>query len=166
MTSVTAFAAPVSDGTMFSAAARASRGSFAAVSSVRCELVYECTVVRKPFLIPNSSLSTFATGASPLVVHEAFEMMWCFSGSNSFSLTPRTTVLSSFFAGAEMITYFAPASRCAFAFVASVKKPVDSMTTSTPRSFHGSFAGSFSARTLIRRPSMTSASAVAETSPL
>ena len=51
MTSVTAFAAPVSDGTMFSAAARASRGSFAAVSSVRCEFVYECTVVRKPFLI-------------------------------------------------------------------------------------------------------------------
>ena len=32
----------------------------------------------------------------------------------------------------EMMTFFAPASRCAFALVASVKKPVDSTTMSTP----------------------------------
>ena len=49
--------------------------------------------------------------------------------------------MSSFFAGAEMITFFAPASMCAFALVASVKKPVDSMTMSTPRSFHGQLGG-------------------------
>ena len=65
---------------MFSAAARASRGSLAAVSSVRCEFVYEWTVVRKPFLMPNSSFSTFATGARPFVVHEALLMMWCLAG--------------------------------------------------------------------------------------
>src|SRR6266849_8203337 len=75
-------------------------------------------------------------------------------------------VLSSFFAGAEMMTFFAPASRCAFAFVASVKKPVDSMTMSMSRSFHGSFAGSRSWMTLIFRPSTTIESAVADTSPL
>ena len=37
---------------------------------------------------------------------------------------------------------------------ASVKMPVLSSTMSTPRSPHGRFAGSFSARTLISRPSM------------
>ena len=116
---------------MFSDAARASRGSFATVSSSRWLSVFEWIVVRKPFSMPNSSFSTFATGASPFVVHDAFEMMWCFSGSNSFSFTPRTIVLSSFFAGAEMITYFAPASMCALALVASVKNPVDSTTMST-----------------------------------
>ncbi len=80
------------------------------------------------------------------MVHEALEMMWCASASYDVWLTPITTVKSSFFAGAEMITFLAPPSRCAFAAVASVKKPVDSTTTSTPRSFHGSWAGSFSAR--------------------
>ena len=48
-TSATARAAPVGAGTMFSAAARASRRSLVATSSRRCELVYEWTVVRKPF---------------------------------------------------------------------------------------------------------------------
>jgi len=89
-----------------------------------------------------------------LVVHEALLMTWCFCGSNSPSFTPRTIVLSSFFAGAEMITYFAPASRCALAFVASVKKPVDSITTSTPRSRHGSLDGSRSCTTLMRCPAL------------
>src|SRR5699024_6194311 len=56
-----------------------------------------------------------------------------------------TNVASSFLPGAEMITFLAPASRCAFAFVASVNRPVDSTTTSTPRSFQGSAAGSRSA---------------------
>ena len=52
---------------------------------------------------------------------------------------------SSFLAGAEMITFLAPPSRWALALVASVKKPVDSMTTSAPISPHGSAAGSLSA---------------------
>ena len=38
---------------------------------------------------------------------------------------PTTTVTSSFFAGAEMMTFFAPAAMCAFALSASVKWPVD-----------------------------------------
>jgi hypothetical protein len=62
--------------------------------------------------------------------------------------------MSSFFAGALMMTFFAPASMWAFAFVASVKMPVLSRTMSTPRSPHGSAAGSFSARILISRSSM------------
>ena len=56
------------------------------------------------------------------------------------------------FAGALMMTFFAPASRCAAAFSLSVKRPVHSSTMSTPSSFHGSFAGSFSARILIVLP--------------
>ena len=50
-------------------------------------------------------------------------------------------VMSSPLAGAEMITFFAPASRCFAAWSRSVKRPVDSSTMSTPRSFHGSLAG-------------------------
>ena len=59
-----------------------------------------------------------------------------------------TKVASSFFAGAEMMTFFAPASRCAFALLASVKRPVDSITMSAPSSPHGSFEGSRSSSAL------------------
>src|SRR3954452_25423581 len=45
-----------------------------------------------------------------------------------------------------MITFFAPASTCARALVASVKKPVDSITTSAPMSPHFSADGSRSAK--------------------
>ena len=38
--------------------------------------------------------------------------------------------MSSFVAGAEMMTFFTVGPRCAFAFTASVKKPVDSTTIS------------------------------------
>ena len=62
--------------------------------------------------------------------------------------------MSSFFAGALMMTFWAPASMWALALSASVKMPVDSRTMSTPRSPHGSAAGSFSARMLISWPSM------------
>ncbi len=44
-------------------------------------------------------------------------------------------------AGAEMITFFAPASRCFFASSRLVKRPVDSITTSTPMSPQGRSAG-------------------------
>ena len=41
---------------------------------------------------------------------EAFEItMWCLAGSYLSSLTPSTIVTSSFFAGAVMITFLAPA---------------------------------------------------------
>ncbi len=81
MTRPTARAAPVSAGTMLSAAARASRRSLAATSSRRCELVYEWTVVSRPFSMPKRSKSTLATGARPFVVHEALEMIVCRDGS-------------------------------------------------------------------------------------
>jgi hypothetical protein len=64
-------------------------------------------------------------------------------------LTPITTVKSSFFAGAEMITFLAPPSMCALALVASVKNPVDSTTTSAPMSPHLREAGSRSAKAVI-----------------
>jgi hypothetical protein len=70
-------------------------------------------------------------------------------------LAPRTTVKSSFLAGAEMMTFCAPPSRWALALVASVKNPVDSMTTSAPSSFQGSAAGSRSSRARILRPPTT-----------
>jgi hypothetical protein len=102
--------------------------------------------------MPKVSLSTFAIGARQLVVQDALLMMWWLAGSYFSSLAPRTTVKSSFLAGAEMMTFWAPASMCALALVASVKKPVDSMTTSAPSSFHGSEPGSRSSRARIFRP--------------
>ena len=93
--------------------------------------------------MPTVSLRTLANGARQFVVHDAFEMTWCWSGSYWSKLTPRQTVMSSPLAGAEMMTFFAPPlSMCFDAFSRSVKRPVDSMTTSTPRSLHGRFAGS------------------------
>ena len=73
--------------------------------------------------------------------------------------------MSSFFAGAEMITFVAPPSMCALALVASVKIPVDSTTTSTPTSLHGRLAGSRSSKTLISLPSTVIPSPEALTSP-
>ena len=81
--------------------------------------------------MPTASLTTFAAGARQFVVHEAFEMTWCWSRSYLSKLTPSTTVMSSPLAGAEMMTFFAPASRCFAASSRLVKKPVDSITTST-----------------------------------
>ena len=53
-----------------------------------------------------------------------------------------------------MTTFLAPAVRCAAAASRLVKRPVDSTTTSTPRSCQGSFAGSVSLSTLIGLPSI------------
>ena len=60
--------------------------------------------------------------------------------------------MSSFLAGALIITFFAPAVTWARALSASVNRPVNSITIST-RSPHGSSAGSPFWRTLISRPS-------------
>src|SRR5699024_8170127 len=111
-------------------------------------LVYACTVVMKPCWMPKLSRRTLAIGATQLVVHEALETMWCSAGSYLSSLTPMTRVMSSPLAGAEMTTFLAPASMCFLAYSALVKRPVDSMTTSTFRSDQGSWAGSRWARTL------------------
>src|SRR5919199_1709429 len=123
-------------------------------------------VVIRPRSMPIASCSTLATGARQLVVHDALEMTWWLSGSYASSkLTPRATVTSGSVAGAEMITLWAPASRCLAASSRLVKKPVDSITTSTPRSLHGSAAGSRSASTRTSRPSTCSASPATSTVP-
>ena len=41
------------------------------------DIALECTVVMKPLSMPTASLSTFATGARQLVVHEALETTVC-----------------------------------------------------------------------------------------
>ena len=138
--------APVVVGTIFSAAERASRKSFAGASRILCEPVYECTVVIMAFSIPNSSSSTFIIGAIQLVVQEAFDNISSSSVTIS-SFTPITIVLApSPFAGAEITTRLAPASICFAASAGLVKKPVDSITVSTPKSAQGNLAGSFSAK--------------------
>src|SRR3954454_3063596 len=99
--------------------------------------------------MPNSSLSTLASGPRQFVVQDALEMMfWLPSYLSSF--TPMTMVMSSSVAGAEMMTFLAPASRWPLALAALVKMPVDSTTTSTPRSPHGSADG----------PSLTSSAVI------
>ena len=118
-----------------------------------------------PRFTPKASWRTFTTGARQLVVHEAFETMWCSAGLYVPSLTPRTTVRSGSFAGAEITTFFAPASRCFAAPGRSVNLPVDSTAYSTPSAFQGSSAGSFAASTRIGLPLMTSESAPASTVP-
>src|SRR5262245_11219468 len=123
-----AFAAPVEVGIMETDAARARRRSLWGRSRIFWSFVYEWIVVIWPFTIPKVSTSTLATGARQFVVHDAFETTWWLLGSYLSSFTPITIVRSSPFAGAEMITFFAPAARWAFALSASVKRPVDSIT--------------------------------------
>src|SRR3954471_8227907 len=115
--------------------------------------------------MPTASCATFANGARQFVVHDALEMTSCLSLSYWSSLTPSTIVRSGSVAGAEMTTFFAPASRGLAASGRFVKKPVDSSTTSTPRSFHGSCAGSRSSRTLISLPSTIRPSPRTSTEP-
>src|SRR6478736_3984888 len=163
-TSPTAEAAPVVVGMIDSAAARARRRSLCGRSSSCWSLVYEWTVVIQPLVIPNDSCSTLATGARQFVVHEAFEMIWCLAASYLSLLTPSTTVMSGFFVGAVITTFFAPAVMCLAALSRSVKMPVDSNTTSTPSAFHGSCAGSFIDRTWNSSPPTVIRSPVAEMS--
>ena len=123
MTTPIARAAPVEVGMRLIAAARARRRSLCGKSRIFWSFVYAWIVVMKPRSIPYASFSTFATGAMQLVVQDAFEMRLCFSGSYSPSLTPRTSVRSGSVAGAEKMTFFAPASRCFCAAVARVEVP-------------------------------------------
>src|SRR3954470_6505498 len=103
-----ALAAPVEVGTMLMAAARARRRSLCGPSCRFWSWVYAWIVVIRPLTMPNSSLSTFAIGARQLVVQDAFEMIVCAAPSYFSWLTPSTTVMSSFLAGAEMMTFLAP----------------------------------------------------------
>src|SRR5215207_1567557 len=79
--------------------------------------------------------------------------------------TPWTTVgTSALLVGPERMTHVAPASMCLLASSCFVNKPVHSKTSSTPRSLHGSRAGSRSLRYLMGSPSTTSAPSAASTS--
>src|SRR5437016_9170584 len=100
------------------------------------------------------SFNTLATRARQLVVHDALEMMWCAAGSYLESLTPRTMVMSSSLAGAEMMTFLTGPRRCFLAWSASVNLPVDSITTWAPMDCQLMAAGSFSENTRNGRPSM------------
>src|ERR1700757_5072107 len=108
-------------------------------------------VVMMPLTMPQWASRTLTTGARQLVVQLALEMTLCLAASYLSSLTPRTRVMSSLVAGAEMMTFFTVVPRGAL--VASVKGPVDSMTICAPTSAQGSLAGSRSAHTLIFLPS-------------
>jgi hypothetical protein len=109
-------------------------------------------VVMNPFSIPKVSIRTLARGTTELVVQEALEMMSWLAGSYFSWLMPMTMVMSSSLAGAEMITFRAPLLRWRAASSRLVKRPVDSITTSTPRSPQGSWAGSFWALARTRVP--------------
>src|SRR5467141_1441754 len=106
-----ALAAPVEVGTMLIAAARARRRSLCGPSCRFWSWVYAWIVVIRPFSMVKVSCSTFAIGARQLVVQDAFEMIECTAGSYLSSLTPMTSVMSSFLAGAEMMTFLAPPAR-------------------------------------------------------
>ena len=97
---------------------------------------------------------TFTIGTRQFVVHDAFEMMLCFAGSYLLLVHAQHDgdVLALRGRGDDHLL------RAAVDVLArvrrpSVKRPVDSSTMSTPSSFHGSAAGSFSAKTLISSPS-------------
>ena len=94
-----------------------------------------------PEAMPKVSLRTLTTGARQLVVQLALEMMLCLAASYLSSLTPRTMVMSSLVAGAEMMTFLTVVPRWALAFSASVKKPVDSTTIWAPTEAQSSLAG-------------------------
>ena len=85
----------------------------------------------KPDLNPKLSFKTFTIGATQFVVHDAFERILCSSGMYSDSFTPNTIVISSFFAGDDMITFFAPPFICPIVSFADLNLPEDSITIST-----------------------------------
>ena len=95
---------------------------------------------------------TDATGVMQLVVQLALEIISS-DFSRISSLTPSTTVEApSPLAGALSTTFFAPAVMWALAFTGSTKRPVDSITISTPRSRQGNSSGSLTASTFIFSP--------------
>ena len=101
-----------------------------------------------PYSIPKLFSKTIATGAKQFVVQDPLEIT-LYSFFKYLLFTPWTTVKSTSLAGAEIITFFPPASICLPAVFLSKKKPVHSKTTSALIFSQGNFAGSFSAKTFI-----------------
>ena len=118
----------------------------------------------KPRRIPTAWFRTAATGTRQLVVQDAFEITLCDLRS-LLLLTPWQTVMSALLQGAETSTFFAPPTRWAEAASLLAKRPVHSITISTPRSLQGSFVGSRSDRPATLRPSTWRALFIACTLP-
>src|SRR5581483_9033885 len=100
-------------------------------------------VVIVPLEMVKLSFTTLAIGARQFVVQDAFDTMWCRAGSYLLSFTPSTTVMSSFLAGAEIITFLTGPRRCLRASSALVKRPVDTTTICAPTDSQSILAGSF-----------------------
>ena len=79
MTRPIAFAAPVDVGIRLMAAERARLRSECGRSRMRWSFVYAWIVVMNPASIPKESFSTFASGATQFVVHDALETIRWFS---------------------------------------------------------------------------------------
>ena len=77
-------------------------------------------------MIPKLSFIILASGAKQFVVHDAFEIIFI-SGVYVSLFTPITNIGASL-DGADIITFFAPASKCAFAFSIVVNTPEHSST--------------------------------------
>ena len=152
MTSASAFAAPVVVGMMFWPAARARRGSLCATSRMRWSFVYEWIVFIRPRLMVQPSWTTLAAGARQLVVQLALLMTWWLGGVVAVLVDAQHDgdVLAlgrgadDHLAGAGLEVGARPWS-------ASVNRPVDSITMSTPRSPTGSCAGILHLEHLDRR---------------
>ena len=106
-----------------------------------------------PLTILKLSCRTLATGAKQFVVHEAFEITLCFTGSYALSLTPSTTVRSGSLDGAEIMTFFTVPRRCVRALAPLVKCPVASITICAPTDDQLISAGSLILKTLVDLPS-------------
>src|SRR3954465_12085814 len=122
-------------------------------------------VVMNPRSIPKLSSKTLLIGARQLVVQEALEITSCFFGSYFSWLMPKARVKSWPFAGAEMITFFAPAAMCFCASTRLVNRPEHSSTMSQPCCLWGNSEGSRLAVTAIFLPLTTMASSSASTLP-
>ena len=136
----TILAAPVVVGIIFSVAERPRRIG-RSTSNSTCELVYECTVVIKPWVMVKASCKIFSDGTKALVVQEPKGNNAVFGSIKLPRLTPGIMLTSSSFAGAEMSTWRAPAWICTSASAALVNLPDASTTQSTPNFFQSSFAG-------------------------
>src|SRR5690606_10217173 len=104
------------------------------------------------------------SGARQLVVQLALDTT--FWEELYFSWFTPITNMGASAEGAEMITFLAPAARCAWAFSTVVKSPVDSITKSAPTAFHLRSAGFFSAETRMALPFTTSLPSLASAVPL
>ena len=136
-------AAPVEVGIRLIAAARARRRSLCGRSRICWSFVYAWIVVMNPRSMPARSSSTFASGAMQFVVHDAFEITWCFDAVVLVVVDAEDDRDVGLGRGRRddhllraCVDVLLRARR------GSVKKPVDSSTTSTPRSPQGRFAGS------------------------